>query len=59
VREPLRDYVGLDVDTSIYDVGPITPSQTTWEEADDREILCFAFDAASGSITGSIEGAAE
>jgi hypothetical protein len=54
-----EDYVGVDTETSMYSVGPVTPSQETWENADDREVLCFGFDDGAGSIGGSMEGAAE
>jgi hypothetical protein len=53
-----EDYVGIAYLESKYYLGPVTPTEATWEQADDREVLCFAYDPA-GDITGSIEGAAE
>ena len=53
-----EDYVGIDYPSSIYYVGPVTPTEDTWNDADDREVLCFAYQPGE-EITGSIEGAAE
>jgi hypothetical protein len=53
-----EDYVGIDYGSSKYFLSNVTPSESTWEQADDREVLCFAYDP-EGDITGSIEGAAE
>jgi hypothetical protein len=54
-----EDYVGIDYNSSIYylDEGIVTPTEDTWNEADDREVLCFAYDP-NGDTTGSIEDAA-
>lgn len=51
------DYVGTDFDPAgAVLVAPIYPSQETWDEADDRTILCFAFAADGSSSTESVEG---
>jgi Septum formation len=36
----------------------VPPSQETWDEADDRTVLCFAALADGSPTTGSLEGAA-
>jgi hypothetical protein len=53
-----EDYVGIDYASSIYFLAPVTPTEETWERADDREVLCFAYNP-DGDITGSVEDAAE
>jgi len=55
-----EDYVGLDYQSSRFDVFPITPTQDTWEsDLNDREIICTANTVDGTPITGSIQGTAE
>lgn len=49
-------FIGLDYDSSEIYYQPLTPSQLSWDEADDREVLCMAVDEAGG-LTGTLEGA--
>jgi hypothetical protein len=49
-------FIGLDYDSSEIYYQPLTPSQMSWDEADDREVLCLAVDEAGG-LTGTLEGA--
>ena len=49
-------FVGVAWVDSELDYAFLGPSQETWEQADDREILCLAYDPA-GLTTGSLKGA--
>ena len=51
-------YVGIAYVESRYFAAGIFPTEETWEERDDREIVCIAVDPL-GQITGSIRGRAE
>lgn len=49
-------YVGLDYASSQYFVQLLTPTQDTWDEADDREGVCIL--TTDAPTTGSAEGSA-
>jgi Septum formation len=55
--EIFEDYVGVPYEESaeVY-VSPVPPSEETWNDADDRTILCFAHTLDLASTTGSVEG---
>jgi hypothetical protein len=48
------DYVGIDYLQSDFNLFPITPTESTWD--DDRSYVCLAFDPA-GDLTESVRGA--
>ena len=50
-------FVGVPWDQSELNYSYLGPSQETWEQADDREILCLILDPA-GLVTGTLEGSA-
>lgn len=54
--EAFEEFVGVAYDESELYIGPITPTEGSWEDADDREILCVIYDPA-GPVEGSLEGA--
>jgi hypothetical protein len=39
-------------------VFPIFPTEASWNEDDDREIICALYNADLSKLTGSMEGAA-
>jgi hypothetical protein len=51
-------YVGLDYQSSELAVFPIFPTEASWNEDDDREIICALYNADLSKLTGSMEGAA-
>ncbi len=53
-----NDFVGIDFSESALEVYPITPTQGTWEELDDRAVLCVVADPADDQLTESLRGAA-
>ena len=50
------DFVGVDYMSSEIYVGYLTPTEQTWDQLDDREILCYLETA--DMVSGSQEGAA-
>jgi hypothetical protein len=50
-------FVGVAWDESAFEYGYLSPTQESWEQADDREILCVIWDP-SGPTTGSLAGVA-
>lgn len=54
-----EEYVGLSYDQSIFGVTFLIPTQQTWDQIDDREIVCLAGAATGESLTGSVQGRAE
>jgi len=53
-----EDYVGLDYQSSEIEIYPVTPTEETWNDADDREVLCFGGNLDGTPLTESIEGIA-
>ena len=49
-------YVDRDYATSALDYAYLYPTQSSWEQADDREILCFLYDFDLDPLVGSMEG---
>ena len=51
-----EDYVGTPYETSEIFITPVTPTQQTWDQADDREVLCFGTLEGGAELTGTIQG---
>lgn len=54
--ERFDGFVGAAYETSIYGIGAITPSEGSWDEVDDREVLCLISNYDGSSKSGSAEG---
>ncbi|MGC5627534.1 septum formation family protein [Georgenia sp. Z1344] len=54
--DAFEGYVGTDYASSQYMVQLLTPTQETWDEADDRDGICIL--STSSPTTGSAEGSA-
>lgn len=54
--ERFEDYVGISVWDSQYEVLFFNPTRETWEQMDDREVLCLAHNFGE-LIDGTLEGA--
>ena len=54
-----ESYVGIDYQESILEVGYFFPIRDGWEDADDREVVCFLYDLNLAKLTGSMEGSGE
>lgn len=50
-------FIGMAYEESVLGVMYLMPTQETWEQIDDREILCLVVDPAGG-VTGTMKGAA-
>lgn len=55
-RVLFEEFVGISYDESSLLMRYVPPSQSTWEQANDREVICFAI--SETPATGSWEGAA-
>ncbi len=51
-----QGFVGVAWEDSAFDYGYLSPSQDSWEQGDDREVLCVIMDP-NGLTTGSLAGA--
>ena len=52
--EAFAGYVGRDFASSSLAATSLSPSEESWDEADDREIVCFLFDLTLGPLEGSV-----
>jgi hypothetical protein len=52
-------YVGREFASSRFDVAYLNPTQVSWDELDDREVVCTLSDLAGARLTGSAAGSAE
>ena len=54
--EVFEPFVGRDFVTSQYDVSAITPTEESWVEFDDREVLCVLVNVDGSPLVGTAEG---
>ena len=52
-----EDYVGQAYSDSPFEVFPITPTQTSWDNG-DREVICALYNSDFSKLTGSMRGSA-
>ena len=57
IGDAYTSFVGVSYQDSALDVTTLTPSQDSWEQANDRVIQCIIVDPA-GQVEGSLKGAA-
>lgn len=58
VGDRFEDYVGISYEESIFDIGVIPPSEQSWNDGDDRTVICVINATTDGSeLEGSAEGA--
>ncbi|MFT4157827.1 MAG: septum formation family protein [Microbacterium sp.] len=55
IGDAFTNFVGLTYNESTLEVYPLTPTQETWDELNDRVIQCIVSDPA-GQTTGSLKG---
>ncbi|HEX5334842.1 MAG TPA: septum formation family protein [Propionicimonas sp.] len=53
-----KDFVGIAIDDSKYEVTYLGPTKESWTQAQDREVVCLV-GSSSGNITGSVKGNAK
>ncbi|MEL6891873.1 MAG: septum formation family protein [Actinomycetota bacterium] len=51
-------FVGVDFAASSYDVTPLRPSEASWNEIGDRQVLCALFEVDGSPMTGSARATA-
>lgn len=49
------DFVGLSYEDSVLDIFPMTPTEGSWNNMNDREVICAVWDP-EGLVTGSLRG---
>ncbi len=57
IGDAYTSFVGVAFEASVLEVYPITPTQQTWDELNDRVVQCVISDP-DGQTTGSLKGAA-
>lgn len=55
-EEWFTDYVGSEYETSSLALFAITPTQNSWIQYKDREIVCALYDMNEQKLTGSMQG---
>ena len=56
--EEFEGYIGLDYESSLYDIGWLHPTAETWEFG-DRQVICFGYHLDFEKIRGTIRGIGE
>jgi hypothetical protein len=51
-------FVGIDYESSVYYFGAITPTESSWDGVDDREVLCVIAGEPGTTQTGTAQGTA-
>ena len=54
--EEFEPYVGSTYEDSDLDLFTITPTEETWDAADDREVICSVFALDGSQVEGSVKG---
>lgn len=54
-----ENFIGLAYEDSAWDVTGIFPTEATWNQVDDREVICGVFRVDGEASTGSARGVAE
>lgn len=54
-----RDYVGRDYETSRFALTYMTPIKQSWEQQNDREVICFLYDMELAKFEGSARNSGE
>jgi hypothetical protein len=52
-------FVGIAYEDSIYEIGSITPTPGSWDQVDDREVLCLICRLDGEPTTGSAQNSAQ
>lgn len=52
----LAGYVGATAEEAGLLIVPVTPTEGTWDTADDRKVICALYKADASKVTGSLKG---
>jgi hypothetical protein len=54
--ERFEGFVGKDYDSSSLDIATLYPSRESWQQQNDREVVCVVYDMDASKLTGSVKG---
>ena len=54
--ERFEGFVGKDYDSSSLDIATMYPSRESWQQQNDREVICAVYDVEAKKLTGSMKG---
>lgn len=54
--EKFETFVGRDYESSSLDIFPIYPTRESWNDLDDREVVCALYDLELKKLAGSMRG---
>jgi hypothetical protein len=54
--ERFESFVGRDYESSSLDIATLYPSRESWNEQNDREVVCAVYDIELAKLTGSVKG---
>lgn len=57
--EEFESFIGVSYEDSVWDITAVYPTEETWDQIDDREIICGVFPISDEDTTGSARGIAE
>ncbi len=57
--DAFQGFVGIDFDSSVYEISTLTPTAESWAQIKDREILCLIGQAEGTLTTGTAKGTAK
>ena len=49
-------FVGKDYESSSLDVATLYPTRESWQQQNDREVICAVYDIDTKKLTGSVKG---
>ncbi len=57
--DAFESFIGLAYEDSVWDISTIYPTPESWDQINDREVLCGTYRVDDGLSVGSAEGSAE
>ncbi|HEY7670650.1 MAG TPA: septum formation family protein [Gammaproteobacteria bacterium] len=54
--ERFQSFVGKDYESSTLDIATLYPSRESWNQQNDREVVCVVYDVNAKKLTGSVRG---
>jgi len=54
--ERFESFVGKDYESSSLDITTLYPTRESWQEQNDREVVCAVYDVELAKLTGSVKG---
>ena len=57
-KQRFSSFVGKDYESSALDIATLYPTLDSWNQQNDREVVCAVYDVAAAKLTGSMKGRA-